>query len=91
MSHATSVGNKRKQTEDRKYLLMSNIVSIVSSPSRKAHQNEVHDIKEFIQYSMSNTHHLGGKDSKKRVHFISQVHNTEVKWSVKPCFANFFV
>ena len=36
LSHATSVGNKRKQTEDRKNIVVSNIVSIVSSPSKKA-------------------------------------------------------
>ena len=32
LSHATSVGNKQKQTEDRKDFVISNIVSIVSSP-----------------------------------------------------------
>ena len=35
LSHAASVGNKRKQTEDRKTFVISNIVSIVSSPSKK--------------------------------------------------------
>ena len=32
LSHATSVGNKQKQTEDRKTFFISNIVSIVTSP-----------------------------------------------------------
>ena len=35
LSHATSVGNKRKQTEDRNTFFISNIVSIVTSPSKK--------------------------------------------------------
>ena len=53
LSHATSVGNKRKLTEDRKLL---NIVSIVSSPSKKTDQNEVHAIKYLLQCSMSNAY-----------------------------------
>ena len=36
LSHTTSVGNKLKQTEDRKKFI-SNIVSIVSSPSKKSY------------------------------------------------------
>ena len=35
LSHATSVGNKGKQTEDRNVFVISNIVSIVSSPLKK--------------------------------------------------------
>ena len=41
-SHATSIGNKRKQTEDRKTFVISNIVFIVTSPSNKTDRNEVH-------------------------------------------------
>ena len=39
LSHATSVSNKRKQTEDRHFFVVSNTVSIVSYPSNKADQN----------------------------------------------------
>ena len=39
LSHATSVGNRRKQTEDRKTFVIYNIVFIVSSSSKKADQN----------------------------------------------------
>ena len=53
LSHAISVGNKRNQTEDRIFFVISNIVSIVSSPSKKADQNEVHAINDFLKYSMS--------------------------------------
>ena len=42
--HAKSVGNKRKQTEDRKTFVISNIVSIVTSPSKKTDQNEVNAV-----------------------------------------------
>ena len=52
-SHATSVGNKQKQTEDRKTFVISNIVSIVSFPSKKTDQNEVYAIKDLLQCSMS--------------------------------------
>ena len=54
LSHATSVGNIRKQIEDRKPFFISNIVSIVSSASNKVDQNEVHAIKYLIQCSISN-------------------------------------
>ena len=57
LSHATSVGNKRKQTEDRKTFFISNIVSILSSPSKKADQNKVHGIKDLLQCSMSSAYH----------------------------------
>ena len=49
LSHATSVGNKLKQTEDRKTFVISNIVSIVSSPSKKSDQHKVHAIKDLLQ------------------------------------------
>ena len=53
LSRATSVGNKWKQTEDRKTWVIFNIVSIVSSPSKKADQKEVHAIKDLLQCIMS--------------------------------------
>ena len=39
LSHATSVGNKQKQTEDRRNVFISNIVYIVSSTPKKADKN----------------------------------------------------
>ena len=53
LSHATSVGNKRKQTEDIVTFVISNIVSIVSSPSSTSDQNEVDAIKDLLKCSMS--------------------------------------
>ena len=46
LPHATSVGNKRKQTEDRCIFFVSNIVYIVSSPSKKTDQNKGRAIRE---------------------------------------------
>ena len=56
LSRATSVGNKQKQTEDRKTPVVSNIVSIVSFQSKKADQNEVHPIKDLLQCSSSSVY-----------------------------------
>ena len=56
LSHATSVGNKRKQTEDINYFVISNIVFIVSSTSKKSDQNEVHAIMDLLQCSMSSAY-----------------------------------
>ena len=56
LSHATSVGNKRKQTEDRKTFVISNIVSIVTSPSKKTDQNEVIAIWDLLQCSRSSAY-----------------------------------
>ena len=84
-SHTTSVGNKRKQMKDIKYFVVSNIVSILSYPSRKADQNEVHLIKYLLQYSMPSAYRCKKEASKKSGHLIAQSHNKEVEWSVKPC------
>ena len=83
--HETSIVNKRKQIEDRKTFVVSNLVSIMSSPSKKAYQNEVHTINYLLQCSMSSAYCWGGKDSTKCGHFIAQVHNAAMKWSIKPC------
>ena len=45
-SNSTSIGNKRKQTEDRKTFFVSNIVSIVLSPTKKTGQNKVNTIQD---------------------------------------------
>ena len=85
LSHATSVGNKRKQTEDRKTFFISNIVSIVSSPSKKTDQNEVNAIQDLLQCSRSSAYRQQKTASTKLGHLIDQVKNRSVKWSIKPC------
>ena len=57
----------------------------MSSPSKRGDQNEVHAIKDLLQFSMSSAYHQGKKASSKRGHSIAQFYNTEVKWSIKPC------
>ena len=84
LSHATSVGNKRKQTEDRKTFVISNIVSILTSPAKKTNHNEVHTIRDLLQCSKSSAYHQQRKASTKCGHLIAQVKNTSVKWSIKP-------
>ena len=85
LSHATSIVNKQKQTEDRKTFFISNIVSIVISSSKKTDHNEVNEIRDLLQCSRSSAYCQQRKDSTKRGHLIAQVKNTSVKWSIKPC------
>ena len=77
-----SVIEKNKQNTD---FFISNIVSIMSSPSKKSDKNKVHAIKDLLQCSMSSAYCQKRKASTKGGHLIAQVHNTEVKWSIKPC------
>ena len=76
MSHATAVGNKRKQTEDRKTFVISNIVSIVTYPSKKTDQNEVNTIQDLLQCSISSAYCQRKRASTKRGHLITQVKST---------------
>ena len=85
LSHATSIGNKRKQTEDRNTFVTSNIVSIVTYPTNKTDQNEVHIIRYLLECSISSAYCQQKRASAKHGHLISQVKNTSVKWSIKPC------
>ena len=79
LSHATSVGNKRRQTEDIKTFVISNIVSIVTSTSKKTDQNEVNAIRDLLQCSRSSAYRQQRKASTKRGYLIDQVKNTSVK------------
>ena len=85
LPHATSIGKKLKQTEDRKTFVISNIVSIVSSPSKKTDQYEVNAIQDLLQCSRSSAYRQRKTASTKHGHLIAQVKNTSVKWSIKPC------
>ena len=84
LPHATSVGNKRKQTEYRKTFVISNIVSIVTSPTKKTDHIEVHTIRDLLQCSRSSAYRQQRTASTKRGHLIAQVKNTSVKWSIRP-------
>ena len=52
LSHTISIVNKQTQTEDR-FFFISNIVSIVKSPSNKTDHNEVNEIRDLLQCSIS--------------------------------------
>ena len=56
----------------------SNIVSIVTSPSKKTDQNEVNAIRDLLQCSRSSAYLQQRKASTKRGHLIAQVKNTSV-------------
>ena len=85
LSHATSVRNKRKQIEDRKFFVISNIVSIVTSSSNKTDQNEANEIQDLLQCRSSSAYLQQKTVSTKCEHLIAQVKNKAVKWSIKPC------
>ena len=54
-------------------------------PSKKTDHNEVHTIRDLLQCRRSSAYRQQKRASKKRGHFIAQVKNTAVKWSIKPC------
>ena len=58
-------------------------MSIVSSPSKKTDQNEVNAIMDLLQCSRSSAYRkkIG---LYKRGNLIAHVHNTSMKWSIKP-------
>ena len=84
LSHATFVGNKQKQTEVGIFFVISNIVSIVTSPTKKMDHNEVHTITDLLQCSRSSAYCQRRTAFTKQEHLIAQVKNTSVKWSIKP-------
>ena len=59
LSHATTVGNKRKQTEDRKTFVISNIVCIGSSPSKK--QIKMKLMQFMIYFNVESQVHIVNK------------------------------
>ena len=48
-----NISRKNENKQKTYFFVISNIVAIVSSPSKKSDQNEVHAIKDLLQYSMS--------------------------------------
>ena len=60
-------------------------MSLVTSLSKKKYNNEVKAIQDLLQCSISSAYRQQRKASTKSGHFIAQVKNTSVKWSIKPC------
>ena len=65
-------------------LFISNIVSIVTSPTKKTDHNEVHIIRDLLQCSRSSAYRQRRTAPTKRGNLIAQVKNTSVKLSIKP-------
>ena len=85
MSHATSLGNKQKQTEDRKTFFSYPILCpLCHIHQRKQTKMKFCAIEDLFQCSMS-SECCQKKAFTKRGILIAQVHNTELKWSIKPC------
>ena len=57
----------------------------MSSTSKKTDQHEVNAIQDLLQFIRSSEYHQQKTASTKHGHLISQVKNTAVKWSIKPC------
>jgi hypothetical protein len=84
---ATSIGSKRKQTDDRQSFVNVSILSVLNSsnsPSKNKNKHEVHGVQQLLQCSMSTAYRRRKALSTKRAHLIAESTNTDVKWSVKP-------
>eukprot|EP00978_Attheya_sp_CCMP212_P028595 scaffold99190_cov42-Attheya_sp.AAC.2 len=84
---ATSIGSKRKQTDDRQSFVNVSILSVLNSsnsPSKNKNKHEVHGVQQLLQCSRSTAYRRRKALSTKRAHLIAESTNTDVKWSVKP-------
>eukprot|EP00978_Attheya_sp_CCMP212_P010671 scaffold25989_cov51-Attheya_sp.AAC.1 len=80
-----SNGNSRKQTEDRKTFVTTNLVSIVSSPGGKGQKHELESIQSILGCSCSTAQRTWHRVSSKRAHLLSSVPTDKtVQWAVKP-------
>ena len=70
MQHLLEIKNKNRR---QNFFVISNIVSIVKSPSNKTDQNEVNAIRELFQCSRSSSYCQQKRASTKRGHLIAQV------------------
>ena len=83
LSHATSVGNKQKQIEDRKTFSYPILCPLCHLHQRK--QIKMKLMLFRIYFNVAGQVHIVKKTaSTKRGHLIAQVKNTAVKWSIKP-------
>ena len=57
----------------------------MTSPTKKTDHNEVNSIQDLLQCTRSSAYCQQRKASTKRGHFIAQVKNTSLKWSIKTC------
>eukprot|EP00978_Attheya_sp_CCMP212_P034636 scaffold146167_cov65-Attheya_sp.AAC.1 len=82
---AKSNGNSRKQTEDCKTFVTTNLVSIVSPPGKKGQKHKLKGIQSILGCSRSTAQCTRNRVSAKRAHLVlSMPTNKTVKWAVKP-------
>ena len=81
---AKSNGNCRKQTEHSKTFVTTNLVSIVSSPRKKAKKHELDDIQSILGCSCSTAKRTRHQVSAKQAHLLSVTTGKSMKWAVKP-------
>eukprot|EP00978_Attheya_sp_CCMP212_P030075 scaffold109456_cov58-Attheya_sp.AAC.1 len=84
MAVAKSNGNSRKQTEDRKQFVTTNLVSIVSSPGNEGQKRELEGIQSILGCSRSTAQRTRHQVSAKWAHLLSMPTDKTVKWAVKP-------
>ena len=82
MQHLLEINEKNRR---QKNVFISNIVSIVTSPSKKTDHNEVNAIWDLLQCIRSSAYRQQRTASTKHGHLIAQIKNTSVKCSIKPC------
>jgi hypothetical protein len=81
---AQSNGNCRKQTEDRKAFITTTLVSMVSSPGKRATKHELDGIQSILGCSRNTAQRTRHRVSAKRARLQSVQDDKTVKWAVKP-------
>eukprot|EP00978_Attheya_sp_CCMP212_P012464 scaffold31102_cov31-Attheya_sp.AAC.1 len=81
---AKSIGNCRKIAEDRKAFITTTLVSMVSSPGKKATKHELDGIQSILGCSRNTAQRTRHRVSAKRAHLQSVQDDKTVKWVVKP-------
>ena len=84
MSHAISAGNKRKKQKTEKLLSYPILCTLCHLYQRNKIKTNLSQLRIYFNI-VCQVHISEKKASEKRGHLISQVHNIEVKWSIKPC------
>jgi hypothetical protein len=77
------VGNKKRPSDDRKTFVYSNLVSVVSSPSKKS-KYDIGNIMRLTNRSRTTAYRLKKKLGAKCGTLMPERYNPKVKWSILP-------
>jgi hypothetical protein len=77
------VGNKKRPSDDRKTFVYNNIVTTLSSPSKKS-KYDIDNIMRLTNRSRSTAYRWKTKLGAKRGKLLSERYNPKVKWSILP-------